>query len=338
MKKNVKNLIICFMMFVLCFGFVSCKSKKSLVEKVKAGETVNIAIIQYIIAPPLDLAKEGIIEALDEAGFKDDVNIKISLYNCNGDMNTVNQSVINAISRSDLIFAIATPVAQVLKNQFDKQGVNVPTFFTAVTDPVDSKIMANEKEPEGSITGTSDLNQVAKQIEMTKELNPNAKKVGFIYSSTENNSIIQLNLAENAAKEMDLEIISQSVSTSTEFKSVAESLISKGVDAIYLPTDNSLAANVQAVINVCNLYKIPTIAGESGFLDSGATICYGSVNYKTLGKMTGEMAVQLLNGEKTITQLNVQYFTSDEIIVNKTVAEEAGISIPESLLNKAKLI
>jgi len=337
MKKSIRNLFVLVLMFVLCFSFTSCKKEKSLIEKVRDNEMINVAIVQYVSAPPLDSAREGIIEMLNEHGFVHGKNARFIIFNCNGEMSTVSQSVATAILHADLIFAIATPVAQVIKQQFDKTGVEIPTFFTAVTDPVDSEILDNEASPSGSITGTSDLNQVAKQIELLKELNPNAKRVGFIYSTAENNSVIQLDLARRACLEAGFELVSQSVTSSVEFKTVTESLINKNVDAIYLPTDNSLAANAKTVINLANLHHIPTIAGESAFLESGASICYGSVDYKELGKMTADMAVSFMKDGLSISELSVKHFTSDQIDINKTACDEAGINIPESLLSRANI-
>ncbi len=337
MKKLVKNLLLVVFVCCLCFGLASCKKKKSLAEKVADGDTINVAIIQYVSAPPLDMARAGIIEGLKDAGFEDGKNIKIDIFNCNEDVSTITQSVETAINRCDVIFAIATPVAQVVVAQLNKKGIEIPSFFTAVTDPVASGIMDSATNPSGSITGTSDLNQVAKQVAILKEMNPNAKKLGFIYSSSENNSLVQLQLAQEAAKGLGIEIVSQSVQSATEFKTVTETLINKGVDAIYLPTDNKLAANAKTVIDVANLKKVPTIAGESAFLSSGATLCYGSVNYTTLGHMTGEMAARVMKGEKTVATSPVEYFSSTEIEINKTASDAAGITLPQELLDKATI-
>lgn len=337
MKKTIRNLFILICLLTLTLCFTSCKPKKTLQQKIADGDMINVAIIQYVYAPPLDNAREGIIKALSDEGFVKGETITLDIYNCNGDMTNVNQSVTSAISRSDVIFAIATPVAQVIRQQFEKKGIEIPTFFTAVTDPVDSDILDSSSSPNGSITGTSDLNQVAKQIEILKELRPNAKKVGFIYSSGENNSIIQMNLAKDACEKLGFELVAQSVTSSSEFKMVTQSLINKGIDALYLPTDNSLASNAKTVINLTNLNHIPTLAGESAFLESGATICYGSVDYSILGEMTGKMAILVMRGEKKVSEMPVQNFTSSGIDVNKKAADEAGIEIPKSILDVANI-
>ena len=317
--------LFCLMLLALSFVCVTTGCKNSMKE---------VAIIKYVTDAPLDAAEEGIIQGLKDGGFIDGENIHISIYNCNADSSTVVSSVRTAVSKSDLIFAIATPVAQVLVQELEKQEIDTPVLFTAVTDPVSSGIIENAEHPGKNVSGTSDINPVADQIKLVKELDPNATKVGFIYTAGEHNSEIQLNMAKTAAASIDVEVVSQAINNDTEIKSVTESLIASGVSAIYIPTDNKVVASGNVVVNACNLAHIPTICGEGSVLDKGATITVGSVNYFELGKMTGEMGVKVLNGTKA-GDLPVGYYSNNDLEINLTAAQNAGIVIPEELKNKA---
>lgn len=322
MKKNLKNLFSLCLVLFCCFMIVSCKKK-----------TRVITIIQYASANALEDAKNGVIEALNNAGFIDGDNVEIVVQNPQGDANTLALIAQNAVRKSDLIVAIATPAALAVKNECEKQGSDVPVLFTAVTDPVASGLVASNEKPESNITGTNDMNPVSEQIALLKELNPNATKLGIIYTSSEPNSVIQVNLAIEKAKSIGIETVVQTVTSLNDIKTMMTALANSGVDAIYLPTDNNISSAITTATEVANENKIPTICGEEGMITGGGTITLG-INYKNLGIITGQMGVEILNG-KAVSDIPVQGLTNFTLVINKKVAEESNIIIPEALLAKA---
>lgn len=325
MKNLFRKILVGCLVLVSVFVFGGCGKKEKKV----------VSIIQYVSAPALDNAKDGIIEGLKSKGFVDGENIEIVVYNPQAKSDTLAQMCETAVKKSDLIFAIATPVAQALVNELDKQGANVPVLFTAVTDPVQSNIIKDAKKPGGLISGTSDINPVSDQVNLIKEINPSATKLGFIYTAGENNSVIQLNMAKEAASKIGVEVIDMACTTSTDLEQVARSLISAGIDALYVPTDNDVASQMALLASICNEAKVVTICGEEGLVGDGGTITVGSVNYLELGKMTGVMGADVLNG-KDVGTMPVQYFSSTELKINKSAVAEFGLAIPEALMNKAK--
>ena len=325
MKNLFRKILVGCLVLVSVFVFGGCGKKEKKV----------VSIIQYVSAPALDNAKDGIIEGLKSKGFVDGENIEIVVYNPQAKSDTLAQMCETAVKKSDLIFAIATPVAQALVNELDKQGANVPVLFTAVTDPVQSNIIKDAKKPGGLISGTSDINPVSDQVNLIKEINPSATKLGFIYTAGENNSVIQLNMAKEAASKIGVEVIDMACTTSTDLEQVTRSLISAGIDALYVPTDNDVASQMALLASICNEAKVVTICGEEGLVGDGGTITVGSVNYLELGKMTGVMGADVLNG-KDVGTMAVQYFSSTELKINKSAVAEFGLAIPETLMNKAK--
>lgn len=322
MKKNLKNLFSLCLVLFCCFMIVSCKKK-----------TKVITIIQYASANALEDAKNGVIEALNNAGFIDGDNVEIVVQNPQGDANTLALIAQNAVRKSDLIVAIATPAALAVKNECEKQGSDVPVLFTAVTDPVASGLVASNEKPESNITGTNDMNPVSEQIALLKELNPNATKLGIIYTSSEPNSVIQVNLAIEKAKSIGIETVVQTVTSLNDIKTMMMALANSGVDAIYLPTDNNISSAITTATEVANENKIPTICGEEGMITGGGTITLG-INYKNLGIITGQMGVEILNG-KSVSDIPVQGLTNFTLVINKKEADDANIIIPEALLAKA---
>ena len=324
--KNLFKMIFVFSLFVLCaFALVGCGGKEKKV----------ISIIEYVSATALDEARDGIIEGLKAQGFVDGENVEIVVYNPQAKADTLAQMCETAVKKSDLIFAIATPVAQALVNELDKQGSNVPVLFTAVTDPVASNIIPNATTPGVNISGTSDINPVSDQVALLKEINPSATKIGFIYTAGENNSIIQLNMAKEAASKLGLEVVDKACTNPTDLEQVARSLISQGIDALYIPTDNDVASQMPLLASICNQAKVITICGESGLVRDGGTLTVGSIDYTVLGKMTGEMGAEVLKGAD-VSKMSVKYFTSTDYIVNKEAVAEFGLAVPQSIIDKSK--
>ena len=160
--------------------FTGCNEKNS---KIKIG------VIQLVEHPALDKSYQGFVDGLAEAGYKNGENIVIDYQNAQGEQAncvTIANKFVN--DRDNLIFAIATPAAQAVANLTK----NIPILVTAVTDPETAKLVKSNKKPETNVSGTSDLTPVAAQIALLKKIQPNAKKVGLLYCSSEANSIFQM--------------------------------------------------------------------------------------------------------------------------------------------------
>ena len=236
---------------------------------------------------------------------------------------------------SDLILAVATPCASAIKEKTS----DIPVLFTAVTDPAGSGLIASNDAPGANLTGTSDMNPVAQQIALGKQLIPDAKKVAVLYCSSESNSKIQSDLAEAAIKEQGMESVVKTISAIDEAKSAIESLKDQ-VDFIYIPTDNTLADGMTTVSAAANECGLPTIVGEAGMVGNGALATYG-INYYELGKATAAMAVKILKGEASPADMPVEYQTSEDILevaINTETADKLGITIPDDLKSTATLL
>lgn len=335
MKKIINCLCCIFMLLIFVACVSSCSKRLTLEEKIKKGETINVDIVKFISAPPLDEAERGIISELEKEGFVNGKNIKLTKHDCQGESSNVGLTVKSVVEKSDLIFAIATPVAVAVYQEQKNRGLSIPTFFTAITDPVSSGIVNSNENPGEFITGASDLNPVADQIAVIKRAKPTATKVGFIYSTDENNSVIQLNLAREKCNELGLELVAQACSNTTEFASASQALVNQKIDALYLPTDSKLSSSSKSVIDLMNQNKIITVGGEESFLDNGATLTYGSVNYTERGVAAGAMAVLVLQGVKKVGNISVNYSYTDDLVINKTVADTYGIELPKEFIDSA---
>lgn len=324
--KAFKRLFSLLVLVAMCLIMVGCK--KNEVE-------FKIGIVQYVSAGALDNAREGIEEALKKGGFEDGKNVKITVYNPQANQADLATMAEQAIQDNDLVFAIATPVALVLKAEAEKQGSDIPILFTAVTDPVASGIVSNATKPGGNISGTNDMNPVADQIALALELGITVQKIGIVFTSSESNSLIQANLADAKCRELGITLVQRQISSVNDLQGAVTDLVeNEKVDVMYIPTDNIVADNMSTVATICNDNQVVTICGEEGLVGAGGIVTLG-INYKDLGVLTGEMAVKVLKGEAKVGDLAVAGLTKFELVINTTKATEAGITIPQALLAKA---
>ena len=293
-----------------------------------SSDMVRIGISQLVEHPSLDQARKGFIRAFEENGYTEGENLELDIQNAAGDQATATTIASSfASDGKDLVLAIATPAAQAAAQAI----TDVPVLFTAVTEPEVAGLVDSWDSPGANITGTSDLNPVKEQIGLIKELAPDAKSVGIVYSSGEVNSDVQVELAQEAAKELGLEVKLATVSNSAEVQQATESL---DVDALYVPTDNNVVSALQSVIQIAETKQIPVVVGEGDSVENGGLATYG-LDYESLGYQTGLMALKILKDGADPAGMPVETLTEIQLIVNKSAAANMGVEIPAALLEKA---
>ncbi len=292
----------------------------------EAMETpVDIGIIQLTEHPALDAAREGFVQGLADAGYTDGDKVNIEVQNAQGDqsnLQTISQKFVS--DRKDLILAIATPAAQAIA----AETKDIPILVTAVTDPAAAGLCSSNDVPGGNLSGTSDLTPVKEQIDLLTKILPDAKKVTVMYCSGEENSAIQADMAEEAAKSKGLEIERKTVTSTNDVAQVTESVVGT-CDAIYIPTDNVLASSMPLVSSITNPAGIPVIVGEQGMLEGGGLASI-TISYSDLGKTTGEMAAKIIEGADVST-MPIGYAPNPQLMLNTDTVSELGITIPADI-------
>ena len=284
------------------------------------GKTYKVGVLQLVQHAALDKANEGFVKALDDSG----ISCEIDQQNASGEQSacqTIAEKFVN--DGDDLIYAIATPAAQAAS----AATTPIPIVLSAVTDPAESGLVASNDAPGGNVTGTSDLTPVAEQIDLLKQLLPDAKTVGILFCTAESNSEIQAQMARDACDKAGLAHADYTVSSSNEIQTVVESMIGK-VDVIYAPTDNTIAAGMATVASVATDNKIPIICGEENMVNEGGLATYG-IDYYQLGYMAGEQAVEILKDGKNPADIPIGYLSADKctIAVNQETADTLGIDV-----------
>ena len=312
----------------MVFALTACGSK---------SDQIKIGVMQFGEFTALQDTYDGFVAGLEEAGYKDGDNIKINMLSAAAD--TANCPTIAdklIADKSDLIFAIATPSASCLK----EKTTDIPVLFSAVTDPVASGLIKDVNAPGVNLSGTSDMNPVKEQIDLLKEMLPNAQKVAVFYCSSESNSAAQFELAKAQIEKNGMECVQKTISTIDETKSAIESL--KGqVDAIYVPTDNTISDSMTLVADAANSVGLPIIAGEPGMVENGATLTFG-IDYTELGKQTAAMAVKLLESGDSlaeIAKMPVEFQTKECVTaINQKSIDALGITVPKSIMDRAQVM
>lgn len=318
LKKN--NLIFLVLVIVLVFSLNV------------GAEKFEIGISQFVEHPSLDLAREGFIDQLAEKGYLEGENLNIKFQNAQADFATA-QTIAQRFKQNnlDLVLAIATPSAQTAVNVLS----DTPVLITAVTDPIAAGIVSNMKKPGTNISGTTDMNPVAKQLDLIKKFLPKIKNLGILYNPGEVNSTVQVKIAKQKAKEMKIELKEATVSNSSEVSLAVSSLIGK-VDAIYVPTDNIIVSAMPTVLETAYNNQVPVFTSENNSVKQGAIATLG-IDYYQLGKQTGLMAAKIFAGEN-ISQMGVESSKQLKLYLNKKSASQIGLKIPQNILDNADTI
>ncbi|WP_407371421.1 tryptophan ABC transporter substrate-binding protein [Carnobacterium sp.] len=324
MKKMI-GFIIC-LVALLTVAFFTTKT-----ETVTKEEKPMVGILQLTSHPALDLIYKGIVDELNDAGYIDGETMTLDFQNAQGDQSNLNSMSTRFVSRgADVMVGIATPSAQALANS----SQDIPIVLGAVTDPEGSGLVKSNEAPGGNITGVSDLTPIKEQFSLIKEVLPEAQKIGILYSSSEDNSIVQAEQAIEIAEEMGLDTQVMTVSSTNDVAQVASTLAAQ-VDAIWVPTDNTIASAMNTLVSAADSNLIPVFPAVDTMVEEGGLATVGLDQYE-LGRLTGEMVVAILNGDADPSTTPIRYLDQGTIIINEEKAEQLGITIPTQLLEKAK--
>ena len=308
-----------------CGGSSSSGSSDSSSDSASSdsGKVYKIGICQQLEHEALDQATQGFEDACEEKFGKD--NVTFDLQNGQGEQAncaTITNSFV--ADNVDLILANATTALQCAAAATD----SIPILGTSITDYATALDISDWNGSTGmNISGTSDLAPIDQQEDMLVELVPDVKTVGILYCSAEPNSAYQAKLFEDALKEDGIEYKEYTAADSNEIQSVTTSAISE-CDALYIPTDNTMASNTEIINNICLPAKVPVVAGEQGIC-AGCGIATLSISYYDIGYKAGEMAYDILENGKDISTMEIETEPNVTKMYNPTICEELGIEVPD---------
>ena len=296
----------------------------ALAESVK-----SVAVTAIVEHPALDSARDGVLDALNEAGYSEGKNLKWQYQSAQGNTGTAAQIARKFIGdQADAIVTIGTPSAQAAVAGTKR----IPIVFTAVTDPVQGQLTPSWEASGTNVTGVSDVLELGKQMELIKQVVPEAKRIGIVYNPGEANSVAVVEALKEILPQYDLTLVEAAAPRSVDVGSAARSLVGK-VDVIYTNTDNNVVSAYEALVKVGKDMQIPLIASDTDSVKRGAIAALG-VNYHDLGLQTGRIVVRILEGEKP-GDIKPQTSENIQLFINLAAAEKQGVTLSEELIESA---
>ncbi|HFI2447555.1 TPA: tryptophan ABC transporter substrate-binding protein [Streptococcus suis] len=328
-NKNLLATIIALTVMVVAALFMTQKEQSS---QSASSEKVKIGVLQFVTHDSLDEIYKGIKAGLEEGGYSTTDNLEIDFMNAEADQSQVQTMSKKLVDNgNELLIGIATPAAQGLANA----TTELPIIMGAVTDPVGANLVTDLKNPGDNITGVSDQTPVADAVSLIKEITPDAKTIGVLYSSNEDNSKIQVAEFKAAAEEAGYTVLEYAVASSNELASTVEVATSKA-DVLFTPVDNTVASAFSTVVSVANKTKTPIFTSVEDMVEGGG-IASVTLSQYDLGVATGKMAAKILDGANP-GDTPVQIFNEGTVVVNQKVAKELGISLSEDIINQASKV
>ena len=286
-----------------------------------------IGINQYGEHGSLDNCREGFIQGLLDAGLTENVDFKIKYENAGFD-NAIASQIAQNFSANNvaLMCAIATPSATACFAAAEDK--DIPVIFTAITDPVQAGLT------EGNVTGTSDKLPVEAQLDLIRKLQPEAKTIGILYTTSEPNSVSAIEEYQAKAGDFGFTIEALGVTAQSEVTQATDTLIGKSVDCFSNLTDNNVVGVLSSVLEKTDEAGIPVYGSEVEQVKLGCVASAG-IDYVQLGRQTGAMAAKILTGEASATDMPYETISEYGIYVNSEALTAFGIELPAEIAEKA---
>ncbi len=314
--KNFKKIISIVLVLSFVFAFSAC-------GKDKGNDVPVIGISQYGEHASLDNCREGFLQGLKDAGLTEGKDFTIDYQNAGFDDAIATQIAQNFSAKNvSLMCAIATPSATACFAAAEDK--DIPVIFTAITDPKEAKL------DEGNVTGTSDKLPVEEQLKLIRTLQPEAKTIGIIYTTSEPNSISAIEEYKSSASKYDFKIEAIGITAQSEAVQAAETLISKGVDCFSNLTDNNVVGVLPSILEKTDEAKIPVYGSEIEQVKKGCVASVG-IDYFELGVKTGKMAAKILKGGAKAVDMDYETISEYKTYVNNDALKVFGITLPEDI-------
>lgn len=326
MKKKMISLMITA---ALLTAFAGCGAETSASgsENSSGGENYTIGISQFAEHGSLDNCREGFLEGLKEEGLEEGKNLTVKVNNAASDMGTAAQIAQSfAADDMDLICAIATPAAQAAYNAAMDKGI--PVIYTAVTNPEEAQLADSDGNPVGAVTGTSDQLPVEAQLKMIRELLPEAKTIGILYTTSEANSVYSISQYEKLAGDYGFTLETAGVTSTSEVSLAAADLLDK-VDCLTNLTDNTVVSALPSILDAANKKNIPVFGSEIEQVEKGC-LASCSLDYVELGRQTGDMIADILEG-RSAEEIDYLYLDDGYTVdYNAAVLAAFDLTLPEA--------
>ncbi len=291
----------------------------------------QISVSQFVEHPALDAVLKGFRDYLAER----EIAVIYKVHNAQANMATAGQIAGQIMGEDpDMIVAIATPTAQAVAQALRKAPhmQQTPFLFTAITDPVAAGLVSDLEKPGKNITGVSDRLPLDQHLAMVRRFFPELKRLGVLYNAGEANSKATVAGIRTIGEQRGFNVVEATVSKTSDVYQATQSLIGK-VDAIFVPTDNTVVSALESAIKVCIQHQVALFCADVDSVKRGAVAAMG-FDYYQHGRQTGAMAERILKGAAPGT-MPVEYQKALELHLNLNFAAQMGVDVPSAIVESA---
>ncbi|AGA69000.1 ABC-type uncharacterized transport system, periplasmic component [Desulfitobacterium dichloroeliminans LMG P-21439] len=326
----MKKTLIGFLISILLLAAVGCSSETTPQSKA-SSDAIQVGLVQLADNGAFTDMREGFTNKMRELGYSEE-GMVIDYKNANGDTATLNSIMQTMVEeKKDMIVTIGTPATQAIVNM----DSGIPVFYISVSNPVGAKIITDMNTPDKNATGTSNAIPVSEMFKLADQLTPNRQTYGLIYNTGEINAVTTIENAKNYLDSVGLNYKEVIITSSSEVQQAAESLVNQ-VDAFFIPNDSMVQSAMPQVAEIAKNAKIPVYGSSAVMVQSGAFATV-SIDDITIGAITAEMAEKHLKGTP-IDQIPSLVVTDFTTVINKSTAHALGLTLPQNVLDSAKII
>ncbi|MFN7709823.1 MAG: ABC transporter substrate-binding protein [Holosporales bacterium] len=299
----------------------------------ESSDVKVVAITQIVAHPALDAVRKGALDELEARGYIEGRNLKVIYQSASGNPTTAAQIAQQFVGlKPDVIFAISTPSAQTVQSA--SRGT-IPMVFAAISDPQKADIVDSEQKPGRNTTGVTDRAPLTKQLQFVRDVMPQLKKLAFLYNPGEDNSVAALQVFKDLAKASGIELKVYAASKTAEVSAAARRALEE-CEAVFVPTDNTIASAFEAVVKTAQGLRKPVFASDTILVGKGAVAMIGQ-DYTHIGREAGMLLSRVLAGEPA-GSIPVVEPGLYELAINKKAAEAARVNLPKTMIDAAQKV
>ncbi len=296
----------------------------------KAERLYTLGIFQIIDAPTLNETRTGLIQALNDSGLQQGVNINLEIRTAMNDFVEAQRIAQEFVGeKADMIVALSTPCLQAALMATSK----IPIIFTSVANPHLLGVGRSAENHLANVTGVASTGPVKQALAFIKEVLPSARRIGTLWTPSELNSEYYLQVAQEGAAELGLEIIAVPVANANEVWLSAQMLLNKKIDVIFPISDNTINASFESIGRVAEDNGVPLFGGFLLSTRMGACAALGW-DFFEMGYKTGDIIVRVKNGEQP-GAIPLQSMSRIRLHLNLMAAAKQGVEFAPEVIQRA---
>ncbi|MCT4395991.1 tryptophan ABC transporter substrate-binding protein [Periweissella beninensis] len=297
----------------------------------QAKKIPTVGILQFMTHPALNAINKGIMDELKANGYVNGKNIKIDFQNAQGDQSNLKTMATKFDNENATVsVGIATPAAQALVNTMPTKKV----LFAASTNPVGAQLVKSLTHPGKYVTGVSDQAPLKVQLKLIKKMVPTLKTLGIIYTSSDDSATTEAKKMQKLATDNGIKVKVYTIAQTNDLAQIAQTMVNNhNVDAVFVPTDNTIASAMPVLVQATNQAKVPVFPTVDTMVKQGG-VAAESINQYAIGRKTGKMLIRILKGQK-ISDTPVEFMKNGQLVINTKQTKKLGINVANNLLTQA---